>query len=110
MKYDKKDAVELINKKLSGESFLSYKEIADITGYHPKYILKLKKEVLNHEIHIEHGNKQKTPINKMPLEEELKIVNLYKRSNTSIRKFAKFYRTRSYSCIYNILKKHGLIK
>ncbi len=110
MKYDKKDAVALINKKLSGESFLSYKEIADITGYHPKYILKLKREILNHEIRIEHGNKEKTPVNKMTLEEEMKIVNLYKRSSVSIRKFAKFYQTRSYSCIYNVLKKHGLIK
>ena len=110
MKYDKKDAVELINKKLRGKSFLSYKEIANITGYHPKYILKLKKEILNHEIQIEHGNKRRTPINKMSIEEEIKIVNLYKRSNTSIRKFAKFYQARSYSCIYNVLKKHGLIK
>lgn len=110
MKYDKKDAVELINKKLSGESFLSYNEIAEITGYHPKYILKLKKEILNHEIRIEHGNKSKIPVNKMSPEEEMKIVNLYKRSNTSIRKFAKFYGTRSYSCIYNVLKKHDLIK
>lgn len=109
MKYDKLDAVELINKKLSGESFLSYKEIADITGYHPKYILRLKREILNHEIRIKHGNKERTPINKMSPEEELKIVNLYKRSNTSIRKFSKFYGTRSYSCIYSVLKKHGLI-
>jgi len=43
----KAEAVELINKKLAGNSFLSYQEIATITGYHPKYILKLKKEILN---------------------------------------------------------------
>ena len=31
----KEEAVSLINKKLSGNSFLSYEEIATITGYHP---------------------------------------------------------------------------
>jgi len=110
MKYDKKDAANLIKKKLTGESFLSYKEIADITGYHPKYILRLKKEILENTFSVEHGNKNREPINKMSAEEEEKIINLFKRSNTSIRKFAKFYGTRSYSCIYNVLEKNGLIK
>lgn len=110
MKYNKKQTVALINKKLSGQSFMSYKDIADTTGYHPKYILKLKREILNNEINIEHGNKNKKPINKMSIEEEEKIISLYKRSNTTIRKFVKFYGTRSYSCVYNILKKHNLIK
>ena len=110
MKYDKKDAVTLIKKKLANESFLTYQEIAEITGYHPKYILKLKNEILNDTIHLEHGNKNKIPVNRMSREEEMKIVNLYKRSNCSIRKFCKFYARRSYSCIYNVLKKHGLIE
>ena len=83
MKYDKKDAVLLINKKLNGESFLSYKEIADITGYHPKYILKLKKEILSHEIHIEHGNKQRTPINKMPIDKLKEYTKDYTRYNNN---------------------------
>lgn len=109
MKYNKKDAEDLIKKKLKGESFFTYKEIADITGYHPKYILKLKKEILNGEFHLEHGNKNRIPANRMSREEEMKIVSLYRRSNSSIRKFCKFYNRRSYSCIYNVLKKHGLI-
>lgn len=109
MKYNKKDAEDLIKKKLNNESFLTYKEIADITGYHPKYILKLKKEILMGDFHLEHGNKNKIPANRMSREEEMKIVSLYRRSNTSIRKFCKFYDRRSYSCIYNVLKKHGLI-
>ena len=37
----KKEAVNLIEKKLAGKTFLSYKEIAAITGYHPKYLLQL---------------------------------------------------------------------
>ena len=39
MKYDKKDTARFIQEKLDGKSMLTYKEIASITGYHPKYIL-----------------------------------------------------------------------
>ncbi len=105
----KVEAVELINKKLAGESFLSYQEIATITGYHPKYILKLKKEILNNEIRLEHGNKNRKPINTISEQEKKYIIDLYRRSNVSIRKFCKFYGKRSYSCIYNVLKEADLI-
>lgn len=110
MKYNKKDAALLIKQKLDGNSFLTYKEIAEVTGYHPKYILKLKKEILDGEFKIEHGNKNKKPHNAMTKQEEEKILSLYKRSNASIRKFCRFYGRRSYSCIYNLLEKNGLIK
>lgn len=105
----KAEAVELINKKLAGNSFLSYQEIATITGYHPKYILKLKKEILNNEIRLEHGNKNRKPINTISESEKKYIIDLYRRSNVSIRKFCKFYGKRSYSCIYNVLKEADLI-
>ena len=106
----KKEAVKLITQKLNKETFLSYKDIAEITGYHPKYILKLKKDVINGNIHFTHGNKNRIPANSMSEEEKAKIINLYKKSNVSIRKFCNFYHTRSYSCIYNLLKENGLIK
>lgn len=106
---NKKEAVKLIKDKLNNKTFLTYNEIADITGYHPKYILKLKKEVLNGEIRLEHGNKNRVPANVMSEEEKQKIITLYKKSNVSIRKFCKFYNKRSYSCIYNLLKENGLI-
>lgn len=105
----KVEAVELINKKLSGNSFLSYQEIATITGYHPKYILKLKKEILNNDIRLEHGNKNRKPVNTISEQEKKYIIDLYRRSNVSIRKFCKFYGKRSYSCIYNVLKEADLI-
>ena len=105
----KEEAVNLINKKLSGNSFLSYEEIATITGYHPKYILRLKKEILNNEISLEHGNKNRKPVNTISDDEKKYIINLYKRSNVSIRKFCKFYGKRSYSCIYNVLKEADLL-
>lgn len=110
MKYNKKDAALLIQKKLEGDSFLTYKEIAEVTGYHPKYILKLKKEILDGNFNVEHGNKNKTPHNAMTKQEEEKILNLYRRSNASIRKFCRFYGRRSYSCVYNLLDKNDLIK
>lgn len=109
METKKETAVSFIEKKIKGKGFFTYKEIAEITGYHPKYILKLKKEILSNTIHLVHGNKNRKPINSISLDEELKIVNLYRRSNVSIRRFCKFYDKRSYSCIYNVLKKHNLI-
>lgn len=107
---NKKKAVELIKKKLAKETFMTYKEIANLTGYHPKYILKLKKDVLNGDISYVHGNKNRIPTNSMSEEEKQKILNLYKKSNVSVRKFCKFYNTRSYSCIYNLLKENNLLK
>lgn len=108
MKHDKNYAVELIKKKINKETFLSYKEIAEITGYHEKYISKLKKQILNGTISLEHGNKNRRPKNALSREESQKIIKLYKNSHVSLRKFCKFYNRRSYSCLYNLLKKNGL--
>lgn len=105
----KYDAATLIIKKLKNDTYMTYKEIAQITGYHEKYILKLKKEILNKEISLEHGNKNRKPINAISEEEEKYICNLYKRSSASIRQFSRFYSKRSYACIYNVLKRNGLL-
>jgi len=109
MKRDKKLAVKYINDKLTGKTFLSYIEIAEVTGFHPKYILRLKKQILDGEIKLEHGNKNRKPSNTLSKEEQEKIIKLYQKSHVSIRKFCKFYGRRSYSCIYNLLKENGLI-
>lgn len=109
MKHDKAYAVSLIKKKLNKETFLSYQEIADITGYHVKYISKLKKQIVNGTIQIEHGNKNRRPKNALTREESQRIIKLYKSSHVSLRKFCKFYNRRSYSCLYNLLKKNGLL-
>ena len=103
------EAAKLIADKLRGKSYLTYNEIAEITGYHPKYILKLKREIVEGNISLVHGNKNKEPINKIDEKEKKYIIDLYKRSNVSIRKFCKFYGRRSYSCIYGILKEASLI-
>ncbi len=109
MSENRNQAIQLIKDKLNNKSVLSYVEIAKLTNFHPKYILKLKRDIINNNINYVHGNKNKKPANTIPLDEEQKIVNLYKRSNASIRRFCKFYSRRSYSCIYNVLKRNGLI-
>ena len=109
MKHDRNLAITLIKDKLNGKSTLNYKEIAELSGFHSKYILKLKREIMNGTLSTVHGNKNRKPINTIPKEEEMQIINLYKRSHASIKKFAKFYGKRSYSCIYNVLKRNDLI-
>lgn len=102
----KEEAISLIKKKINKETFLSYIEIAEITGYHPKYILKLKKEILDGSISVVHGNKNRKPVNAMSDDEKNKIISLYKRSHASIRQFCRFYGRRSYSCVYNVIKEY----
>ena len=102
----KEEAIDLIKRKLNNDTFLSYIEIADMTGYHPKYILKLKKEIVDGSISVVHGNKNRKPINAMSDDEKNKIIGLYKRSHASIRQFCRFYGRRSYSCVYNVIKEY----
>ena len=105
----KKKAVELMQKVINNESYLTYKEIAKITGYHEKYLLKLKRDMLNGNIKYVHGNTNRKPKNTITAEEKQYIIDLYKRSNASIRKFCRFYGKRSYSCVWHVLKEAGLI-
>ena len=105
----KQQAIDLMKKVMSGESYMTYKEIAQVTGYHEKYLLKLKKDLEKGEISLVHGNTNRKPSNTISEEEKQYIINLYKRSNTTIRKFCRFYAKRSYSCIWHVLKEAGLI-
>jgi len=100
---DKALAIKLIKKKINNDTYLSYDEISEITGYHSKYLFQLKKEIMDGSISLEHGNKNKKPVNAISEDEKKKIKELYNRSSVSIRKFCKFYSKRSYSCIYNII-------
>lgn len=109
MERDRNLAITLIQDKLNNKTTLNYKEIAELSGFHPKYILKLKREILDNTISMVHGNKFRKPVNAISEQEEAQIVSLYQRSHASTKKFAKFYGKRSYSCIYNVLKKHDLL-
>ena len=105
----KKKAVEMMQKVMNGESYMQYNEIARVCGYHPKYLLKLKRDLLNNDLKYEHGNTNRKPKNTITEEEKQYIISLYKRSHGSIRKFCRFYGKRSYSCIWHVLKEAGLI-
>ena len=105
----KQDAIDLMKRVMDGEGYMTYKEIAEITGYHEKYLLKLKKELQEGTISVVHGNTNRKPKNTITEEEKQYIISLYKRSNASIRKFCKFYKKRSYSCIWHVLKEADLI-
>lgn len=105
----KQDAIDLMKRVMDGEGYMTYKEIAEITGYHEKYLLKLKKELQEGTISVVHGNTNRKPVNTITEEEKQYIISLYKRSNASIRKFCRFYKKRSYSCIWHVLKEAGLI-
>lgn len=105
----KQKAVDLMTKVINGESYLTYKEIAKMTGYHEKYLLKLKKDLIEGNLSFVHGNTNRKPVNTISEEEKKYIIELYKRSNTTIRKFCKFYAKRSYSCIWHVLKEANLI-
>lgn len=109
MKRDRDLAIELIQDKLNGKISLTYSDIAILSGFHPKYILNLKKQIDEKSIHLEHGNRNRKPSNALSKEEEEKIISLYKRANATIKEFARFYGRRSYSCIYNVLKRNGLL-
>src|SRR5574344_39317 len=109
MSKDRNLAITLIKDKLNNRTSLTYKEIAELSDFHPKYILRLKKEIEDDTISLVHGNKNRKPINAISEKEERDIVSLYQRSHVNVKKFAKFYRKRSYSCIYTVLKKHNLI-
>ena len=103
MKKDKKLAIKLINDKLNKKTYYTFEEISLQTGYHVKYLFELQKKIKDGTIKVEHGNKNRKSYNAISDEEKEKIKYLYSKSSASIRKFAKFYSKRSYSCIYNII-------
>ena len=72
----KEIAYDLIKRKLDGNVFMTYKEIAYITGYHPKYLLRLKKEIEEGTINLVHQNKGKQPVNTISIEEKNYIISL----------------------------------
>ena len=92
---------------------LRVKDTSELDELKDKYVnesdfrqkIALKKQIENNTISLVHGNKDRKPINALSEEEKDKIRKLYSKSTVSIRKFCKFYNTRSYSCIYNAIKK-----
>ena len=86
----KADAIELMKRVMSGESYLNYKEIAKITGYHEKYLLKLKKELEAGTISLVHGNTNRKPKNTISDETKNKILELRRSYEYEISNFKHF--------------------
>lgn len=103
MEKNKELAIKLITDKINNKTYYTFEEISLQTGYHVKYLFKLQKEIKKGTIKLIHGNQNKKPYNAISEEEREKIRYLYSKSSASIRKFARFYSKRSYSCIYNIV-------
>ena len=75
MDRDRMLAISLIKDKLDGKTTLNYKEIAVLSGFHPKYILRLKKEIMDNTLSMVHGNKNRKPINAIS-EQEQKTIEM----------------------------------
>lgn len=79
--------------KLLKNRQVSYKELANITGYHEKSLMRLNKEIKNNTINIIHGNTGKKPHNYINDETKKKLIENYQKN--------KFKSIKSY---YNKLK------
>lgn len=103
MKKDKNLAIQLINNK----GKMTFEEIAVVTGYHPKSLIRMKKNL---------SEDQKFS-KKFSDKEKKYIIDLFNSSgNGSITSFyevylndKKIYKDRTYSGIYKLLNKEGLI-
>ena len=67
--------------KLLKNRQVSYKELANITGYHEKSLIRLNKEIKNNTISVIHGNKGKKPHNYIDNETKEKLIDNYKKNN-----------------------------
>ena len=73
----KADAIDLMKRVMEGDSYLTYKEIAKITGYHEKYLLKLKKDLEAGTISLVHGNTNRKPKNTITEEEKAYALKMF---------------------------------
>lgn len=93
--------------KLLKNRQVSYKELANITGYHEKSLIRLNREIKNNTINIVHGNTGKKPHNYIDDETKAKLIEKYKKSNyKSIKSFYnKLKGEYSYSFLCKLLPK-----
>lgn len=95
--------------KLLKNRQVSYKELATITGYHEKSLIRLNKEIKNNTINIVHGNKGKKPHNYIDDKVKEKLIENYKKSNyKSIKSYYNKLKGKySYSFLCKILPKNN---
>ena len=93
--------------KLLKNRQVSYKELANITGYHEKSLIRLNKEIKNNTISVIHGNKGKKPHNYIDNETKEKLIDNYKKNNyKSIKSYYNKLKGKySYSFLCKLLPK-----
>lgn len=79
--------------KLLKNRQVSYKELASLTGYHEKSLIRLNKEIKNNNINIVHGNTGKKPHNYIDDETKKILIENYQKNNF-----------KNIKCYYNELK------
>lgn len=75
MKLSKKEVVSLLKQK--EEKHMTFAEISKLSGYHPKYLINLNKQLQEGTIILEHQNKGRKPVKTIFPEEEKQILNLF---------------------------------
>lgn len=95
--------------KLLKNRQVSYKELASITGYHEKSLIRLNREIKNNTLNIIHGNTGKKPHNYIDDETKAKLVENYKKSNyKSIKSYYNKLKGKySYSFLCKLLPKNN---
>lgn len=124
---DKEMLIKLLTKKNSNKSRMTYEDISKLTGYHVKSLIRINKTIKQKGIEavIVHGNlgKKKSSLSRKREEnfivEQKKIhsgmnfLQFYRYYNDLVSDNAKYkdynLKPRSYSYIYNILAKAGII-
>ena len=94
MKKDKKKALELLKQKVNGEIIITYKEIANQTGYERKQINRFLNEIEKKDIDVllVHGLTGKNSNNSVP-DQEIEYIKEFKNQypNVSISQFMDIY-------------------
>lgn len=110
IKKDKAKALELLKQKINGEIIITYKEIANQTGYERKQINRFLSEIEKKDIDsiLIHGLTNKTSNNSVP-EQELEYIKNFKKKypEISISQFMDIYHE---DVIFNPDKKDDVIK
>ena len=91
---NKKYALELLKEKINGQRILSYQQIAELSGYTKRHLIRFSKEIENKDIEsmLTHSNTGK-PSNNSASDLELQYIINFKKQypNISIAQFMDFY-------------------
>lgn len=101
-KLGRKEIIALLQNK--GNK--TYKELATISGYHEKSLIRISRKLKREEYSLVHGNTKKNPHNKIEDDKKKELRDFYQRGNYSSKKeFYSFLCSMGYSYSYSFLCK-----